>query len=456
MGCFTRFSGLLAFLLIAIGGGVCSIALAGDTPTTGPAAVTTAPAALPRYWLPVGRHLVYSFTGTDTNVKTGKSTPSKDSTELTVVGDNPDGSKRLIVSSLDYVTIFPDGHTPGVLAPNDTIAWPLDSILPADENELKNGWTRTNEPQMKTMTYRPQGLDDKQFIFKSADSGMMDTIYSMTFERTFYFDRSRGVVTRMDSTNTQDYGFHTKGTGQTILETDEMIPLAAVRTLDQEVTAFQKARKAYRAAMYKAANAPPGNADSLYAKAKADMAIAALGATLPDVKAQYQAALADHNNYVRDEKDENQRQSAIIDKPAFDFSTKDIDGKPHKLSDYRGKVVVLDFWYRGCGWCMFAMPEIKHVADDFKDQPVVVMGMNVDYKDDDAKFVINAQKLNYPTLKSTFADAKKDFGVQGYPTLIVIDQQGVVRDIQVGYGPKLRDDVETAIRKLLKSPNTTS
>jgi peroxiredoxin len=348
----------------------------------------------------------------------------------------------------DYVTIFPDGHTPGVLTPNETTAWPLD-ILPADENELKNGWTRTNAVQMQTETYRSERLDEREFVFKSAESGMIDTIYSTTFEGTICFDRSRGIVTRFDWSNSQDYGFHTKGSEQGRLETDGMIPLAAVRTLDQELTAFQKARKAYGAAIEKAENAP-ANSDALYAKAKADLAVAELGATLPNIKAQYEKELAGHDDYVRYAKEEKQHREAVIDKPAFDFSTKDIDGKTHKLSDYRGKVVVLDFWYRGCGWCMFAMPKIKQVVEDFKNQPVAVMGMNVDQLDDDARFVVNAQKLNYPTLKSTFPEARAKFGVQGYPTLIVIDQQGVVRDVQVGYSPSLRDDVEKAVNKLLK------
>jgi peroxiredoxin len=449
---------------------VCAFILFSNLTSKAADVPTTQPAPLPRYWLPVGRHLIYSYSDIETDLKSGKSTPDKGTSDLTVVGDNPDGSKRLIAREvsqgeqagsapevqLDYASIFTDGRTPGDLQPNDWTTAPLDSVLPADENQLKHGWTHTNAIQKLTQTYRPDRLDDKQFIFKSAESGMMDTIYLLTFERTIYFDRTRGVVTRVSSRNTQDYGFHSKEIGQSDLKTDEMIPLPAVRALDQELTVYQAALKSYNAEMDKAASGAPASADALYAKAKSDLALAALGATLPDIKAQYQRDLAQHDEYVREDREEQGRRVAIIDKPAFDFSTKDVDGKPHKLSDYRGKVVVLDFWYRGCGWCMFAMPQIKQVVNDFKDQPVAVMGMNVDKIDDDARFVINVQKLNYPTLKSTFPEAKQNFGVQVYPTLIVIDQQGVVRDIEVGYGPKLRDNLEIAIRKLLKSPNATS
>jgi hypothetical protein len=53
-------------------------------------------------------------------------------------------------------------------------------------------------------------------------------------------------------------------------------------------------------------------------------------------------------------------------KPAAQWETTDIEGKKHSLSDYRGKVVVLDFWYSGCVPCIKAMPEIKEIAEQFR------------------------------------------------------------------------------------------
>jgi peroxiredoxin len=56
----------------------------------------------------------------------------------------------------------------------------------------------------------------------------------------------------------------------------------------------------------------------------------------------------------------------------------DVDGKPFRLGDYRGKVVVLDFWYRGCGWCIKAMPQLNALAGQFEGRPVALLGMNTD------------------------------------------------------------------------------
>jgi thiol-disulfide isomerase/thioredoxin len=128
-----------------------------------------------------------------------------------------------------------------------------------------------------------------------------------------------------------------------------------------------------------------------------------------------------------------------------------LDGQKHALEDYRGKVVALDFWYRGCGWCMVAMPQIKALADQFRGQPVVILGMNTDRKDEDAKFVVNKLKLNYLTLHGTGIPEK--YGVQGFPTFIVIDQRGIVRAQLVGYSPTLRAEMAESISNLLSKAN---
>ena len=121
--------------------------------------------------------------------------------------------------------------------------------------------------------------------------------------------------------------------------------------------------------------------------------------------------------------------------------------KSTRLKDYRGRVVVLDFWYRGCGWCIRAMPQVKEVAAHFKDQPVTIFGMNTDKKDEDAQFVIDKMALNYDNLKATGIPEK--YKVRGFPTLIILDQEGVIRDLQNGYSPDLKEKIIESIERLL-------
>ena len=57
---------------------------------------------------------------------------------------------------------------------------------------------------------------------------------------------------------------------------------------------------------------------------------------------------------------------AVTSKPAAKWKTKDLAGKTHAFADYRGKVVILDFWYRRCAYCIKAMPQVARIAREFK------------------------------------------------------------------------------------------
>jgi thiol-disulfide isomerase/thioredoxin len=146
---------------------------------------------------------------------------------------------------------------------------------------------------------------------------------------------------------------------------------------------------------------------------------------------------------------DKEREKLVLGKMAAGWSTTDIDGGSHSMEGYKGKVVVMDFWYRGCGWCIKAMPQIKEVVEHYRDKPVVVLGMNTDRDEKDARFVVDKLGLNYATLKATGLPEK--FAVQGFPTLVIVDQHGIVRKRHVGYSPTLRKDLIEDIDLLLKS-----
>jgi thiol-disulfide isomerase/thioredoxin len=126
---------------------------------------------------------------------------------------------------------------------------------------------------------------------------------------------------------------------------------------------------------------------------------------------------------------------------APDFTTQTLDGKDVKLSDYRGKVVVLDFWATWCGPCMTAMPHTQEVAAKYKDQDVVVLGSCT--SDTRAKFEewVRRNQDKYPDIvwthdpaeRGTERASNKLYGVRGIPTQFIIDRQGKVVDIVVGY-----------------------
>ena len=109
---------------------------------------------------------------------------------------------------------------------------------------------------------------------------------------------------------------------------------------------------------------------------------------------------------------EHDLTGSVLNKTAATWTTTDLAGQKHSLEDYRGQVVALDFWYRGCGWCLRAMPQVKALADQFHGQPVVILGVNTDQKDADAQFVVDKLQLNYLTLHGTGIPEK--YGVQRF------------------------------------------
>jgi peroxiredoxin len=128
---------------------------------------------------------------------------------------------------------------------------------------------------------------------------------------------------------------------------------------------------------------------------------------------------------------------------APDFTTQDLDGKPVKLSDYRGKVVVLDFWAPWCGPCIAAMPHTQEVAARYKEHGVVVLGSCTSDARDRFENWVRTNQSKYPDIIWSHDPAERKpervsralYGVTGIPTQFIIDREGRVVDIVVGYLP---------------------
>lgn len=131
------------------------------------------------------------------------------------------------------------------------------------------------------------------------------------------------------------------------------------------------------------------------------------------------------------------------------WTLKDPEGNEHSLSDYRGKVVVMDFWGTWCGWCVKAMPQIQAVHEKYKDKPVVVLGINNEHdKRADPKKFMEDKKFTYGLLLKAETIAPK-YKVRGWPTLYVIDPEGKVAFAESGFSPELEKILSEQIDKAL-------
>ena len=139
---------------------------------------------------------------------------------------------------------------------------------------------------------------------------------------------------------------------------------------------------------------------------------------------------------------------------APDFAVQDRDGKPVHLSDYKGKVVVLDFWATWCGPCQQSLPHTQSVAAQFAPQGVVVLAVNVWDKHEafDKWLPAHAAFRNIAFAIDPSPDAKQvtnAYHVSGIPTQYVVGKDGKIAQSFVGYdGPS--ENLANAITSALK------
>lgn len=123
---------------------------------------------------------------------------------------------------------------------------------------------------------------------------------------------------------------------------------------------------------------------------------------------------------------------------APDFAVQTLDGKPLKLSDTTGKVVLLNFWATWCGPCRMEIPDLIVLQNEYKDS-LQIISLLVDVDDvDDAKRFVQSAGINYPVALATTDIRLKYGGVSALPTLFMLDTQGRIVQKHVGlYDPRL-------------------
>jgi peroxiredoxin len=130
----------------------------------------------------------------------------------------------------------------------------------------------------------------------------------------------------------------------------------------------------------------------------------------------------------------NTAEKAVQDrKPAPDFILTDAKGASIKLSDYRGRVVLLNFWASWCGPCKIEIPWFVDFQNKYKDRGFAVLGVSMD--EDGWQTVrpfMAAHNMNYRVAIGTDQVARRYGGIASFPTTFIIDQEGKIAAVHIG------------------------
>lgn len=136
--------------------------------------------------------------------------------------------------------------------------------------------------------------------------------------------------------------------------------------------------------------------------------------------------------------------------PAPDWSLPTLNDDTIRLADLKGKVVLLDFFYKSCAPCCAAMPVLQSLYDKYKDKGFVMLGIDpIDdpEKDEMADFLAK-RGINY-TILFAERELSDTYRISGYPTLFFLDREGKIAKMHVGFGKGMEEELEADLVKLL-------
>jgi len=142
-------------------------------------------------------------------------------------------------------------------------------------------------------------------------------------------------------------------------------------------------------------------------------------------------------------------------KPAPEFTLKDADGKVVRLADYKGKVVLLDFWATWCGPCKIEIPWFIELQRNHRDRGFEVLGIAMDDEGwEVVKPFVARMQMNYRIVIGNDTTAQLYGGVEALPTTFLIDREGRIAATHVGLTSK--KDFVNGVEELLQAPATSA
>ena len=143
-------------------------------------------------------------------------------------------------------------------------------------------------------------------------------------------------------------------------------------------------------------------------------------------------------------------QAVSLQESAPDFTLKSLDGSNLRLEEYRGQVVLINFWASWCGPCRQEMPLLDRLHQRYEDTGFAVLGVNVEGEVGPARDIVDKTKVSFPVLIDTGQQVSERYNLEAMPSTIVVDRDGVVRYIHRGYKPGDESKYVQVVKELIR------
>jgi peroxiredoxin len=140
----------------------------------------------------------------------------------------------------------------------------------------------------------------------------------------------------------------------------------------------------------------------------------------------------------------------ISPKLAPDFTLKSDNGKNLRLSEYRGEVVMINFWASWCAPCRQEMPLLDELYSEYQPLGFTILGVNVEEDSTQAKKLLSESPVSFPVLFDNQSTVSKLYNVVAMPSTVLIDRDGNVRYLHHGYKPGYEESYQQQVRALIR------
>jgi peroxiredoxin len=435
---------------------------------------------LPRYNLGVGDRLTYRMTGDANRPANGAGGSSRFSVDwdFHVVACHGASSWRLVFSEShthehDFASGerttrttdmdgFFDVTDDGRLVENWTITPMANPAivfpqLPAERSQMASGWHSSLQLDKAQRNYTAAGSDATQqgsnWRFAEDSQTELDPVYQVRRHREYDFDLQRGLISQV--TTSIRRGWPLESSSAVFTDTIQLVEVAKSAALDS-ARMHQEADRYFAVCAEYQRLIDLSLWDLPHASRWLDQAADTLAELEADLRVQFVCEMLRRKLQLHERERggmlaDAERLADMIDTPAVGWQCADLDGTPRSLNDYKGTVLVLCFWNRGCTWAIRTLLAINALAAELRGAPIAFLGVNVDRKREDAAFVWRTLDFAFPTIIDVPGEhaVARAYGIDSYPTTVVIDPCGIIRRMRAGYSYRLSSTLESELASLI-------